>query len=94
MNKREKKTTATKPSRAGVASVMRLMGCPSGLGSNRKKKTLTEEEAINQATSGDFAIPESGSGRSSLYSQNPFASNLTTPHDSALQSIRQDLKVK
>ena len=63
-----------------------------GLVSKKKNRTLTENEAFNQAINADLIFPESDA---SHYSPNPFASlsNTTTPRheaDSALQSVRQD----
>ena len=91
MNQREKKTTATKTNRTGIASLMRLVGELPALISKKKNRTLTENEAYNQAINTDCILAESDA---SEIVSNPFASssNITTPRhtqDSALHSSRQ-----
>ena len=45
MNQREKKTTATKTSRTGIAKFMQLVGGLPAFVSNQKKKPPTENKA-------------------------------------------------
>ena len=91
MNKREKKTTATKTNRTDVAWLKRLAGSLSGLVSKKKNRTLTENEAYNQAINTDCILAESDASEivSNLFAS---SSNITTPRhtqDSALHSSRQ-----
>ena len=72
MNQREKKTTATKYKKTGIASLMRLVGELPALVSKKKNRILTENEAFNQAINSEFRLPESDT---SHFSPNPFASS-------------------
>ena len=100
MNQREKKTTATKTNRTGIVKFMQLVGGLPALVSKQSNKPLTDNKAYYQAINSEFRLSESDA--SPLYSPNPFASScnlsgLTTPRheaNSALHSIRQDLKMK
>lgn len=99
MNQREKKTTATKTNRTGIAKFMQLVGGLPALVSKQSNKPLTDDKAYYQAINPDFLLPDSDA---SHYSPNPLASScnlsgLTTPRheaNSALHSTRQDLKMK